>query len=368
MKKLRSRVDPVLLLTFVLLITFGSVMVFSSSSIMANNRYDNPFYFLMRHFIFLTPGLGLAYLASRIKPEFWRKSWFVLYLMTFVGLVLTLAFGASVGGAKRWLRMGPVGFQFSELAKLALIIALARYLDRHHSQTNKWQGAILYPLMLLLILVLPIVVEPDFGNPLVITMVYFTLLLVAGIPWRHLIFYPAAALPAMGFLIVKSPYRVARLMGFFSVWGSGAATVHKEGAAYQVSQALLALGSGGVLGKGLGDSDLKLHYLPQAHTDFVFPIIGEELGLAGSLLIVILFSLIVIRGLRAAMKAERLFDKLLALGITFVLTYQAAIHMAVTTALAPTKGITLPFISYGGSSLLISCLMAGILLRISRSP
>ncbi len=334
---------------------------------MAANRYGSPFHFLLRHFFFLGLGLTLAYLAGKIKTEFWRKSWFILYLGTILALALTLMMGKTIGGARRWLKIGPLGFQFSELAKLVLVIALARYLDRYHSQIWRWKWALVYPLLLFVPMVALIVVEPDFGNPTVIMLAYLSLLLTAQIPWRYLAFYPAAALPVMAYLIIHSPYRMARLMGFFSVWGQGAAAAHREGAAYQLSQALLALGSGGLLGKGLGDSDLKLHYLPQPHTDFIFPIIGEELGLVGSLVLVVLFSLVAIRGLRAAIGAERLFDRLLAVGITFSLTFQAAIHMAVTTALAPTKGITLPFISYGGSSLLISCLMAGILLRISRT-
>ncbi|MBI2069920.1 MAG: putative lipid II flippase FtsW [Elusimicrobia bacterium] len=358
--------DPVLAFAIGILIMLGCVMVFSSSAILANNRFGDPYVYIRRHMSFLFVGLGLLYLSSRMKTEIWRKSWLILYLATLAGLAATFMMGKSLSGARRWLYLGPIGFQVSELAKLVLVVALARYLDRYHSRLTRWRWALVYPTLMFGLLIVPIALQPDFGNPFVMMLGFFSMLLIAGISWKHLAVYPLMALPAMAALIVKSPYRIKRFLSFFSLWKADDIAV-QHGAAYQASQALLALGSGGLFGKGLGDSDLKLHYLPQPHTDFVFPVIGEELGFAGSMAVVILFSLIAIRGIKAAINAERAFDRSLAAGLTLMLVFQAGIHMAVTTALAPTKGITLPFISYGGSSLLMSCLMAGILLRISRS-
>ncbi|MBI4368630.1 MAG: putative lipid II flippase FtsW [Elusimicrobia bacterium] len=357
--------DPWLIGAFAILIIMGAVMVFSSSSIMAGNRFGDVFYYLRRHLIYLTMGLVAMFFGTRLKMEVWRKLWLPLYVATFCLLILTLGLGRSVGGAKRWLYLGPLGFQGSELAKLVLIVALARYLDRYHSKLDRLPWALAWPALIFVVLVLPVVWEPDFGNPVVMALVFFTMILASEIPWRFFLVYPLAAIPAVIFLVNQSPYRVKRLIGFLSLWRGGL-DAGNHGATYQIAQALLALGSGGLLGKGLGDSELKLHYLPQPHTDFVFPVIGEELGFAGSVLVIGLFAIVTIRGLRAALKSQWFFERHLALGITFCLSYQAAIHMAVTTALAPTKGITLPFISYGGSSLITCCLMAGILIGISR--
>lgn len=362
-----ASVNPVLVLAFLALLALGAIMVFSASAILAGNRLGDPFFYLKRHLVFLGFGGALMYAASRMNLEIWRKGWFVLYAVTFVLLILTLFLGRSLGGAKRWLYLGPVGFQASELAKFALIVALARYVDRYHSRLTKWRWAVVSPLLLLVPLIGPIVMQPDFGNPFVLFCLFFCILLVAGIPWRHLLIYPVGAIPGFVALIAGSSYRMDRMMGFVNLWrGMTQNQVVPSGAPYQLTQALLALGSGGLLGKGLGESDLKLHYLPQPHTDFIFPVIGEELGFAGSCFVIVLFSLIALGGSRVAYRSERLFHKVLAFGLTFCFVFQAAIHMAVTTALAPTKGITLPFLSYGGSSLVVSCLMAGVLLKLSR--
>ncbi|MBI4063753.1 MAG: putative lipid II flippase FtsW [Elusimicrobia bacterium] len=367
MKRRLPSVDPILAFAFGALILLGCVMVFSSSSILASNHFNDPYVYIKRHMFFLTASFFLLYVSSRINPDLWRKSWFALYGATLAALAVTLLAGKTVGGAKRWLYLGPLGFQFSELAKLVAVVALARYFDRYHSRLADWRWAVAWPLILLSCLVLPIVLQPDFGNPVVIILISLIMMLVADVPYRHLAVYPLVAVPSLALLILSSSYRMKRVLGFFSLWGGADRIgVAQDGTTYQISQALLALGSGGFWGKGLGDSQLKLHYLPQPHTDFIFPVIGEELGFLGGVLIVGLFAVIATRGVRTALYTERLFERYLALGFTFMLIFQAAIHMAVTTALAPTKGITLPFISYGGSSLLVSCWMAGILLRLSR--
>ncbi len=359
--------DYLLLATIGALVIFGSVMVFSSSAILAGNRLGDPFYYLKRHLMFLAMGCTLGYVASFVNPEFWRKRWFYIYSFTIVLLGLTLVLGRRIGGARRWFYMGPIGFQTSELAKFVLVISLARYIDRYHSKLSSFLHGIVYPVALYMPIAGLILLEPDFGNPFVMGLIFVSLLLVSPISWSYLLVYPAAAMPAIGLLIFKASYRLTRLFTFIRLWRGAPGSVSvDQGAAYQISQALLALGSGGLFGKGLGDSELKLHYLPQPHTDFIFPIIGEELGFIGSVAVIALFTFLAIRGIRVALMCDKLFEKLLALGITFCFVFQAAIHMAVTTALAPTKGITLPFLSYGGSSLLISCVMAGVLIRLSR--
>ncbi|MEK6544804.1 MAG: putative peptidoglycan glycosyltransferase FtsW, partial [Elusimicrobiota bacterium] len=316
---------------------------------------------------FLCAGGVAMYLTSRMNTEFWRSKWVYLYGLAVFLLSVTLVAGTTHGGGRRWLFLGPIGFQPSEFAKFVWIVAVARYLDRYHSRLRTVKWALFYPLAIFLPLAALIAAEPDFGNPFVGFLVFFCLLLVSGIEWRYILVYPLVAIPAFGGLILAKPYRMARMLSFFNLWrGVSEDQLARNGAPYQVAQALVALGSGGFFGKGLGESDLKLHYLPQPHTDFIFPVIGEELGFAGSALVIVLYSLVAICGMRVAYKTERLFNKFLAFGITLNIVLQAAIHMAVTTALAPTKGITLPFLSYGGSSLVISCMMAGVLLRLSR--
>ncbi|MFC1521236.1 putative lipid II flippase FtsW [Elusimicrobiota bacterium] len=366
-KKRINPTDSVLLTCFVILVVFGLLMVLSSSSILALAKYQDPYHFFKRQVVFCIAGVIAAAFCSRLNLETWRKGWLALFATAFILLIIVLIAGKTVGGARRWLYLGPIGFQPSELARFAFIVAFARYADRYHSKMDSFLWSTVYPLLIFLTLTIPIAMEPDFGGPFLMGLVFVSLLCAVGVRWRHLAIYPVLAIPVITALIIESPYRVQRILSFLNIWGVNHPLMHTANTDnYQLTQAMLALGSGGFFGKGLGGSELKLHYLPQPHTDFIFPVIGEELGFLGAVAVIVLFLLITYHGVKTSIYAKKMFSKVLALGITFSFAFQAAIHIAVTTALAPTKGITLPFLSYGGSSLMMSLIMAGVLLRISR--
>jgi cell division protein FtsW len=265
-----------------------------------------------------------------------------------------------VGGAKRWLKLGPIGFQPSEPAKIFVVLALADFLDRHQSQLKSfWKGYVPACLIFLIPGALTFK-EPDLGTCVLICGTGFAMLLLGGAHWEHCAGTLAVGLGGIALAVLKASYRMHRVMAFLDPWKD------PHGTGYQLIQSLLAIGSGGIFGKGLGNSQLKLHFLPDAHTDFIFSIIGEELGLAGTLLLLLLFSALALRGFRIVRQSPNLFGMLVATGIIFLTSFQALIHLAVSVGLMPTKGIPLPFLSYGGSSLLVMLSAFGILLNISR--
>lgn len=358
----KLRPDMWLFLVVVVLLSVGVVMVYSASAIVAAERFRDPYLFLRKQMAWaVVGGLGL-FLTLRLdyrRLETWR--WVILgAAAVLLVLVLVPPFAQPINGTRRWLRLGPLSFQPAELAKLALVIHLAGFLARHRDRlAASWRGLVT-PLALAGGLGLLVLAQPDLGNCLTLIAVTFALLFLAGSPTRYLGLLLAAALPLLGLAVFLAPYRLRRVMAFLDPWADA------QGSGFQVIQSWLALGSGGWIGRGLGDSRQKLFYLPEPHTDFIFAVVGEELGFLGAVAVIALFVLLVWRGLRIGLRAPDPFGSYLALGITVLIATQTLVNLGVVTGLLPTKGLPLPFISFGGSALLVTMLSTGMLLNISQ--
>lgn len=355
----RAPFDYILLAASLTLLILGVVMVYSASVIWAEQNLGRPLYFFYRQLLWA--GIGLAAMAAAARTDYNRlQEWvFPVFVVTCLLLAATL-FGPKIAGVRRWIRLGPIGLQPAEFAKLTSVLFLASYLDRKHSKLASPVHGLLIPMGVVGVLLLLIGLEPDLGTPVMMFCVAALMLFVAGCRLRWLGAAVLAAAPLAAFELWRKPYRRARLLSFLAPFEN------IKGAGYQLSQSLLAVGSGGWSGKGLGASQLKLMYLPTPHTDFIFPVVCEELGLIGALAILALFVMFLVRGVNIARRAPNLFGTLLACGITFSIVFQAFFNMSMALGLLPTKGIPLPFFSFGGSSLLATLLGVGILLNISR--
>ena len=364
MKKLpsarrRTPIDYALFGAAVALLVIGVVMVYSASAIYAEKNFDHPLYFFQRQLIWAVVSIFAMGAMSRLNYNRLREWVMPIFAVTCLTLLAALFFPA-VAGAKRWIRLGPLGLQPAEFAKLTSILFLAAYLDKKHSKLGNFISGIAVPLGVVGVLFVLIGHEPDLGTPSLMFSVAVLMLFVAGARARSLFGALALAAPIVAVELWRKPYRRARLLSFLHPFEN------IKGAGYQLTQSILAVGSGGWLGKGFGASKLKLLYLPTPHTDFIFPVICEELGLIGAAVVLALYTTILIRGIRIARAAPNLFGTLLASGISFSLVLQAFFNIAMSIGLLPTKGIPLPFISYGGSSLLSTMLGVGVLLNISR--
>jgi cell division protein FtsW len=357
----RKPVDHILLAAVLTLLGFGIVMVFSASSIEASVLNHNPYYYLERQLVWA--GLGLAIMAFLARFDYHRLAQLghPVAIATVVLLLVVLVphIGREVNGARRWLGFGSLLFQPSELAKFSLVLFFALWLARMPRIDRFWQG-IGVPLAIYLPIAFLIIKEPDLGTALALGGTVFTMLFVAGANLWQFFGIVALALPVVGAAIVVAPYRLQRFLAFLHPQAD------PQGAGYHIIQSLYALGSGGLFGTGLGQGALKYFYLPEQHTDFIFAIVGEELGLIGALAVLALFLVLTWRGLRVAMLAPARFGALLAVGLTAMVAVQALMNIAVVTASMPITGIPLPFISYGGSSLVFALGAIGILLNISR--
>lgn len=358
----RVPVDPVLLAITLILALVGVVMVYSASAVVAGIRLHDSLYFLKRQLAWLGTGLLLMHVVSRIDYGIWRKLAIPLLLLTTVLLVLVLvpSLGSVVKGARRWLHVGPINVQPAELTKFAVVMYLTAYVSKKQDRLTEFARGLLPPLIIIASLSALVLLEPDLGTVVVMGLVTMTVLFLAGARIKHLALLSLCALIGVAALILTSPYRWKRFLMFLDP------TKDPSGAGFQITQSFLALGSGGLFGVGLGEGKQKLFFLPEAHTDFVLPLIGEELGLVGSATIVLLFGLFVLRGFQVAGRARNQFGRHLAMGITMLIGIQALVNAGVVTGLLPTKGLTLPFVSYGGSSLVTNLLGVGILLSISR--
>ena len=356
----RRRVDPLILGITVALSLGGLVMVFSASGIVAEMKYTDSTYYLQRQIVWMVLGFSVLFVVSQIDYRQW-KQWVPWILMGCLGgLLLVLAFGPQINGARRWLTFGFFSIQPTEMTKLAVVLYLAAFLANPNNRITDWRRGFLPPVAVVSSLCLLIVVEPDLGSIVIIGLVFVCMMFVAGARLRHL---ACLGLPMiLGFfaLIAISPERWERFTTFLNPFRD------REGAGYQLVQSLLALENGGVFGVGLGQGKQKLLYLPEGHTDFVLALIGEELGLIGTLGLLGLFVILVFKGFRVAALAPDVFGRFLAVGITLLLTLQAMINAGVVSGMLPTKGLTLPLVSYGGSSLLTTMLAIGILLSIAR--
>lgn len=354
--------DYVLMTAVLTLLAIGTLVVFSASAPGALQVYGSPYHFLERQLMWALLGIILMVVTSRI--DYWRYSNWSLPLfgvsVFLLIIVLVPHIGIEINGSRRWIGVGPLQVQPSELAKLALVFLFARLFSLHQDRLGDfWRGVVPHLVLAGLVFAL-VVAEPDLGTTVALAGTFFVLLFVAGARRRHLLGLGAAGVPVLAGAIVAAPYRLQRVTAFMDPWKD------PLGSGFHTIQALLALGSGGIIGVGLGASRQALGFLPEAYTDFAFAVLGEELGLLGTLTVVALFLVVAWRGYRAALRAPDLFGSLLATGITTMIALQAAINIGVVTDTLPVTGITLPFISYGGSSLVLSLAGVGILLNISR--
>lgn len=346
------------------LLLFGLLMVASASMVISDRQFGYPFHYLLRQGIYLGIGVSFAWVATRIPLEFWQRiSVPLLFASLFLLLIVLIpGIGRVMNGSRRWLYLGVITLQVSELMKLAALVYLASYLQRHSQEVQTHASGFVKPLIFLGIISILLLLEPDFGATFVMSAMFLVLLFVAGVRLSWFILLLVLAVAAMASLAVISPYRMQRLTTFLNPWNA------QYGSGYQLTQSLIAFGQGGFFGVGLGNSIQKLFYLPEAHTDFLFAVIAEELGLVGAIALMLLFAALVIYILRIGRHAARvnaLFSAYIAYGAATWLGIQGMINIGVNAGVLPTKGLTLPFISYGGSSMLVNCLVVGIILRIA---
>ncbi len=356
-------VDRVLVGAVLALCAFGIVMVYSSGAVFAAKKYGDGAYFLKRELIYATLGLVAMSVAVRVDYAHYRRIAYPLLFASILCLAFVLKIGSRAGGAIRWFRLGPLSFQPSELAKFALTVYLAALLARQAEKVRVFSVGFAPPLLVTGVLMGLLLKQPDLGTAVIFGVVALGLLCVAGTRTSYLILAVLVAAPAGWKFIVSTPFRMRRMLAFLDPWA------FRRDVGYQITESLISVGSGGTTGLGLGDGRQKLFFLPEAHTDFILSIVGEELGLVGILFVVIAFSVLVWRGMRAAFRARDVFGCYLAFGITAMFGLQALVNIGVVLGSLPTKGLPLPFISYGGTSLVMSLFMAGVLANISaRNP
>ena len=346
----------------VALVSLGVVMVYSASAIVAADRFGDPFFILKKQLFWAALGFGCLWGAMVVDYRRLDRLVVPLLIGSFVLLALVLVhpFGSEIHGTRRWLRLGPLSFQPVELAKLALVLYLASFLTRRGELIRSfWQG--LLPLLMVSGLMAALTLaQPDLGNSVALVLLTLAMAYLAGARPAHMAWVAAAALPLVALAIAVKPYRLQRMVAFVNPWED------PQGRGFQIIQSFLALGSGGWLGRGIGESRQKLFYLPEPYTDFIFSIVGEELGLVGTAAVVVLFALLIWRGLRVGLRAPDAFGSYLALGLTVMLATQTLVNLGVVTGALPTKGLPLPFISFGGSALLMTMFSTGVLLNISQ--
>jgi cell division protein FtsW len=362
--KLFFSLDSWLLITTLAIVALGLLMVASASMVISDRQYGMPFHYLIRQSIYLILGLAIAIVVLQIPIKMWRNYSGHLLLASFVLLILVLIphIGYEVNGSRRWIKLGFISFQVSELAKFSVVVYMASYITRHLEEVRTRLSGFIKPMLLLSVIGLLLLKEPDFGATFVIFATALGMLFLAGVRlWQFLLllFVGGGGLAA---LAITSPYRLERLTTFLHPWAN------QYSSGYQLTQSLIAFGRGGIFGVGLGNSIQKLFYLPEAHTDFLFAVLAEELGLIGELVVVGLFVILIGRIMligRQAAQQDESFSAYLAYGLGLWLAIQVMISIGVNCGLLPTKGLTLPFMSYGGSSILINSVVIAILLRIA---
>ncbi|MCB1702522.1 MAG: putative lipid II flippase FtsW [Halioglobus sp.] len=357
--------DAPLVILGVALLLVGLVAISSASIEYADWHFQNPWFHTQRHLFYLVLALAAGALVYRVSPQFWLETGWVWLFIALAALILVLipGVGREVNGSQRWLPLGPFTLQPSEFAKMAMVIYLAGYMvRREHEVRNHWQG-FLKPMAVLFAATLLLMIEPDFGATVIVAGSAFGMLFLAGVKLGHFMLVLGGALAAGLVLVVSEPYRLKRLTAYTDPWADPFDT------GFQLTQSLIAFGRGEWLGVGLGNSVQKLFYLPEAHTDFVFSIWAEETGFAGALAVISIYVALIGRILwvgRTALAAGNPFGAYICYGVALVFSGQAFVNIGVSCGLLPTKGLTLPFVSYGGTSLIICCCMLALVLRIER--
>ncbi len=360
-KVIKEGYDKLILGIVILLVLLGIIMVFSTSAILAYQRCNDPYFFLKRQIIWAIIGFLFLFIFLRIDYNKLQPYCRFLFFSTLILLIIIFipGIGHSVKGSSRWIKIGMINVQPSELAKFALIFYMADFLDRKQSKINEVKKVFIPFIFIVSIYLFLIYLEPDFGTTFVIGITFIVLLIFGNVRLRYIFGLLLIYFPLVYLALFRVFYRKERLVAFLNPW------LHYSGKGYQIIQALLAFGAGGILGKGWGESQIKLFYLPNPHTDFIFSVIGEELGFIGASLVIIMFIIFLVKGMNVSLKAPNLFGTLVAAGIVFIISFQAIVNICVVTKIIPPTGITLPFISYGGSSLVCSLAAVGVLLNIS---
>ena len=357
-----KNIDLALLISVIAISIFGIIMIYSSSNIWAEYKFNDAFKYLKMQGLFLIVGIVLMIIISKIPYKYYLDKANIILVICFVLLILVLipGIGKIRNGSRSWFGVGGLGIQPSEFMKLALIIFISKYLHKNERNNISIKKDILPILFITLLTFGLIMLQPDFGTGVIIVMSIIGILFISGLKMKFFIIAGLVGVVGAVVLILIAPYRFERILSFINPW------VDPLGTGFQAIQSLFAIGPGGLLGLGLGNSIQKHFYLPEPQTDFIFAIISEEFGFLGVLIVSALFLTIIYRGMKISLNAKDLFSKYLSFGITFSLAFQALLNLMVVVSLIPITGVTLPFLSYGGSSLLITLCSMGILLNISR--
>jgi len=365
-KKIKKHLtyDVTLLFSVLSLVGFGIVMVYSASSALSLKVHSNGYFYLQRQAAFSLIGIIAMILCHHFPYRLFRYFVYPLLFLTIGLLILVLVpgFGVTAGGSTRWLGIAGLTFQPSELARLAMVMYLAYSLTKKQAKLDVFSIGFVPHVIVLAVLAVLIGMEPDFGSVVILTILTWIMMFTAGVRIPHLLVPLPIILAALAYFMVSAPYRLARLVSFLNPWAYAA----DQG--YQVVHSQMAFGTGGIVGTGLGHSYQKLFFLPEPHTDFIFSVIGEEVGLVGVTIIVMLYGAIVWRGIGIARHCAEPFGALVALGLTAAIAIEVCVNMGVTLGLLPPKGLPLPFLSYGGTSLVISMVSVGILMNIGGQP
>jgi cell division protein FtsW len=361
MGKGKRRLDIILLMTALALVGIGVVMVYSTSAIIAGDRFGDPYFFLKRQALYAAVGFFLMILMTLFPYEMFKRFAYPILIFSLLLLVAVLipGIGHRAGGAMRWLKIQSFSFQPSEFAKLGLVVFLAYLLAKKEEKIRSFSFGFLPPVLLSGLAIALVMKEPDFGAAFFLTVMVFLLLFVSGARVIYIVGSFLIAIPVAYYFLMNVGYRYKRLMSFIRPWED------PNGTSFQIIQSFLSFGSGGFFGLGLGEGRQKLFFLPAPHTDFIFSVIGEELGLVGAMVVVLLFFILTLRGIQIGLSLEERFGAYLALGITLMISLQAVINMGVVLGLLPTKGLTLPLVSYGGTSLIVNLAGVGMLLHLS---
>jgi cell division protein FtsW len=357
----RVSVDRWMFTVTAILVFIGLIMVFSASAVMAKERYGSAYEFLLKQLVWAIAGLAAMFVAMRVDYRRLKHPAFVFPLVGFTTLLLISVFFLDrTHGTHRWFHLGPISFQPSELAKPALIFFLAWFLENKTNAMDDWRNTLLPAVAPTVVFLGLIVFQPDLGTALACAGVTACILFVAGIRLRYFGYAFAAAIVPLYFLIFHVAYRKDRILAFLNPYSD------PQGRGFHMIQSLIAVSTGGVTGLGLMEGKQKLFYLPEPHTDFIFAVTAEELGLLGALTVIVLFAIFLWRGVRVSLRTQDISGRFLAVGITSMIVLQAFINISVVLGLMPTKGIPLPFVSYGGSSLFVTLACVGVLLNITK--
>ncbi len=359
-KYMRNPFDAWMLLSILALMMFSLIMVGSASLEVADVRYGSPWHILLRWCFYMPVGLLVMWAVSNVHPSWWQAMAMPLLVIGFILLIVVLVVGSNINGATRWFSLFGMTIQPIELIKPMFILYIAYYLANFQERLSSFAHGIMPMLLMLSFMVALLLAQPDFGNSALLMAVSFALWFVGGVPFRHLLGLFVAAVPVIAVIVMAAPYRVARLTSFVDPWAD------RFGSGYQLVQSQIAFGVGGITGAGLGQGVQKLFYLPESFTDFISAVIGEELGLIGILALITVFSILVWRGFKVARDADTTFTRLLVLGCTLLLAAAFIINFGAAMGIFPTKGMPMPFVSYGGSALIGSCMLVGLIFSVQR--